>query len=162
MKKLKIRQYQKSAAKGAVKVIALMFATSLLMTGCGTGQTTTSYETPPPEAQYQLTNDCALLHIYRPGSMMGMAISYDLYLNEWVLFRVKNKTKTTIRITSPGTYTLWAKTEAREELPVSIELGKEYYVRCGVSMGAFVGRPDLLLIDPQMGRMEFDKVPWRK
>jgi hypothetical protein len=157
MKKLELNGFA-----GFLKVIAMMFTASLLMTGCGTGQTSSSSNVPPPEAQYQLTNDCALLHIYRPGSMMGMAISYDLYLNEWILFRVKNKSKTTIRITTPGTYTLWAKTEAREELPVNIELGKEYYVRCSVSMGAFVGRPDLLLIDPQMGRPEFDKVPWKK
>ncbi|MDR0700120.1 MAG: DUF2846 domain-containing protein [Tannerella sp.] len=161
MKKLELNMLKTGFAR-FITVIALMFTTSLLMTSCGTGQTTTSYDVPPPEAQYVLTNDCALLHIYRPSSMMGMAISYDLYLNEWVLFRVKNKTKTTIRITSPGTYTLWAKTEAREELPVNIELGKEYYLRCSVSMGAFVGRPDLSLIDPQMGKMEFDKVPWKK
>jgi hypothetical protein len=161
MRKLEVKRNQKSAVRGVMKVMALMFTASLMMMSCGTGQTVSSYETPPPEAQYQLTNDCALLHIYRPGSMMGMAISYDLYLNEWVLFRVKNKSKTTVRITTPGTYTLWAKTEARGELPVNIEFGKEYYVRCGVSMGAFVGRPDLLLIDPQMGKMEFDKVPWR-
>jgi hypothetical protein len=57
---------------------------------------------------------------------------------------------------------LWAKTETREEIPINIELGREYYVRCSVRMGAFVGRPQLELVDPQFGKYEFDKIPWKQ
>jgi hypothetical protein len=151
---------KKSVPARAVAGMALIFAVSLLMTGCGTAVPLA--ETYYRDPQYQLADDCALLHIYRPGSMMGAAIGYDLYMNEWVMCHIKNKVKTTIKVTTPGSYTLWAKTEAREEIPVNIELGREYYVRCSVSMGAFVGRPQLELVDPQFGKYEFDKIPWKQ
>jgi hypothetical protein len=157
MKVLKLRIERK-----VMKWIALMFATAILTTGCGTGQKAAVSETPPPEAYYQLTDDCALLHIYRPGAMAGSLISYDLHLDEWKLFRMKNKSKTTIKITQPGTFTLWAKTETREEFPVEIQLGNEYYIRCGISMGAFVGRPKIEMVYPQTGKYEFDKIPWNR
>jgi hypothetical protein len=156
MKKLESKR--RRAIFGVMIGIATV-ALSMLIAGCGSSGVA-SNTNPPPEAYYQVTNDCALLHIYRPGSMAGAIISYDLHLDEWTLCRVKNKSKTTIRITAPGAYTLWAKTETREELPVNIQFGNEYYVRCGVKMGAFVGRPELLLVDPQMGKTEFDKIPW--
>ena len=113
----------------------------------------------PTSSEYQQSNDYALLHIYRPGSMKGMAISYNLHLNDEVVFRVKNKSKTTLKITNEGLKTLWAKTETRAELPVDIKLGYEYYIRCGVGFGAFVGRPKLEIVDNKIGKDEFDKIP---
>ena len=109
-------------------------------------------------AEYQLSDDYALLHLYRPKSMMGMAISYDLNLDDNVVFRVKNNSKTTIKITSEGLKTLWAKTETRVELPVDIRLGQEYYVQCGLGMGALVGRPKLEIVDNRKGKDEFSKI----
>jgi len=106
----------------------------------------------------QLSNDYALLHIYRVKSMAGAAIGYDLHLDNDVIFRVKNNSKTTIRVTSGGRKTLWAKTESRAELPIDIEMGQEYYILCGVGMGAVVGRPRLELVDNQRGEAEFAKV----
>jgi hypothetical protein len=44
----------------------------------------------------------------------------------------------------------------KAELPVKIELGKEYYIRCSVTMGAFVGYPKLELIDIYSGKQEFE------
>ncbi|MDR2146670.1 MAG: DUF2846 domain-containing protein, partial [Tannerella sp.] len=122
---------------------AVMMTALMLLTNCGSRRAAESTygDVEAQSSEYELTDDCALLHIYRPGSMMGMAISYDLHLGDEVIFRVKNKSKTTIRITEEGLKTLWAKTETREELPVDIQLGHEYYIRCGLGMGAFVGRP---------------------
>jgi hypothetical protein len=144
--------------RGVIVGMTLMFATSMLMTGCGTGQAASSIGT---YVHYELTNDCALLHIYRPGKFAGAGMNYDLNLNEWPLCNVANKSKTTIRITQEGLYTLWAKTEVAKELPLDISFGNEYYIRCGVSLGVVVGRPTLEYVDPQTGKYEFDQIPWR-
>jgi hypothetical protein len=108
--------------------------------------------------EYRLDENCALMHIYRPGSTVGMVISYNLNLDNEVIFHVENKSKTTVKVTDGGLKTLWAKTEVRKELPIDVELGKEYYIRCGVRMGAFVGRPKLEIVDSQTGKVEFDRI----
>jgi len=106
----------------------------------------------------QFSGDYALLHIYRPNSMVGRIVSYDLHLDDEVVFLVKNESKTTIRITSEGTKTLWAKTESKVKLPVDIQFGHEYYIRCGVKMGLVVGRPTLKIVDNGEGKEQYDKI----
>ncbi|MGC3976814.1 MAG: hypothetical protein QM751_00365 [Paludibacteraceae bacterium] len=105
--------------------------------------------------------DYALLHIYR-NSGAGMLISYDLHLGDTVICRVKNKWKTTVKIKKDGLNTLWAKTETKQELPINIKFGKEYYIRCSVVMGAFVGRPRIELIDNFNGKPEFQAIKSNK
>ncbi|MCC5931125.1 MAG: hypothetical protein JJU28_17895 [Cyclobacteriaceae bacterium] len=99
--------------------------------------------------------DYALLHVYR-YSGAGSAIGYDLYLGDSVICRVKNNFKASIKIYKDGMNTLWAKTEAKKEVPVDIEMGKEYFLRCSVTMGAFVGHPKLELVPVGVGRKEFE------
>ncbi len=105
----------------------------------------------PPDAGY------ALLHVYR-ASGTGPLVSFDLHLGDTVICRVKNKWKQTIMIKKEGLNTLWAKTESKAEIPVKIEFGNEYYIRCSVAMGAFVGRPRLELVDRKTGKIEFDTI----
>ena len=101
--------------------------------------------------------DYALLHIYRFGGM-GALIGYDLYLGDSLLCRVKHNWKETIQITKAGSNSLWAKTETKEEIPINIELGKEYYVRCGIGTGILVGRPTITLVDEKSGKYEFESI----
>ncbi|MDR3340665.1 MAG: DUF2846 domain-containing protein [Candidatus Symbiothrix sp.] len=163
MKKVDLKM-KKGALKCASIMMVLMLAAPLLLTSCGSKKAASdSYgniEQQTPE--YELTDDCALVHIYRPGSMVGMAVSYTLNLDDEKIFRVKNKSKTTIRFTSGGAITLWAKTETKAELSMDIQLGEEYYVRCGVGMGAFVGRPKIEIVDNETGQIEFNKIPVKK
>ena len=105
--------------------------------------------------------DFALLHVYR-HSVVGALISFDLHLGDTVICRVNNKWKKTIKIRKDGLNTLWARTEVKKELPINIKFGNEYYVRCGITMGAFVGRPNIELVDIQTGRAEFQSIKLRK
>lgn len=98
--------------------------------------------------------DYALLHIYRFGGM-GSLIGYDLYLGDSIICRVKNNWKTTLKIKKDGLNSLWAKTESKDELPVDIKIGQEYYVRCGIGMGILVGRPTLEMVGKELGREEY-------
>lgn len=99
--------------------------------------------------------DYAILNVYR-FSGVGPAVSYDLHLGDEVVCRVKNNFKKSIQIKTTGAVTIWAKTEAKSEIPITIEPGHTYYVRCSVTMGAFVGHPLLELVDYQTGKSEFE------
>ena len=158
MKKVDFKR-KESQMRGLCMRIVVMMAALMLWTNCGSKSAVgTSVNADMRSSDYELSDDCALLHFYRPGSMMGMAISYDLHLEDEVVFRVKNKSKTTLKITSEGLKTVWAKTETRTELPVDIQLGHEYFIHCGLGMGAFVGRPRLEIVDNEKGRVEFAKI----
>lgn len=109
------------------------------------------------EEEVLLDVDYAILNVYRyggPGSLVG----YDLFLGDTVICRVKNNFKATLHIKKDGLNTLWAKTEAKAEVPVNVKLGKTYYLRCGIGMGAFVGRPKLELVDRKTGKVEFESL----
>jgi hypothetical protein len=99
--------------------------------------------------------DYAVLNIYRYGGA-GALVGYDIYLGDEVIGRVVNSYKTSIKVTKFGLNTVWAKTEAKAELPIDIEKGHQYYIRCSVGMGAFVGRPKLQLVDSKNGKSEFE------
>jgi hypothetical protein len=110
------------------------------------------------QAAAQLSGDVALIYIYRVRRMAGAAIGYDIHWGDETIWRAKNNSKATIRLSEAGIAALWAKTESRVDLPLDIQLGHEYYVRCGMKMGAFVGRPELELVDAATGKAEFDAI----
>jgi hypothetical protein len=101
--------------------------------------------------------DYAVMHFYR-HSGVGAIINYDLHLGDTILCRGRNKWKKTIKIKKDGLNTIWAKTESKAELPINIKMGHEYYIRCSVTMGMFVGHPKLELVDSQTGRLEFESI----
>jgi hypothetical protein len=105
--------------------------------------------------------DYALLHVYR-FSGAGALVGFDLYLGDSVICRVKNNWKKTIRIRKDGLNTLWARTEVKEELPINIKIGKEYYIRCGITMGALVGRPSIQLVSKDTGESEYRAIKLSK
>lgn len=99
--------------------------------------------------------DYAVINVYRFNGV-GPIINYDLHLGDSVICRVKNNYKTSVQVKKTGMNSLWAKTEAKDEIPVDVKPGREYYIKCSIVMGAFVGRPKLELIDPKIGKIEFE------
>jgi hypothetical protein len=110
------------------------------------------------EENLQPDGNCALLHFYRPKSMVGAAISYNVRMEEEQLFRAKNNSRQTVRVTRFGLQTIQAKTESKSEIRIDIEPGMEYYIRCDMKMGAFVGRPSIKLMDRETGKAEYEAV----
>jgi hypothetical protein len=123
----------------------------LKITPMATGAPRKPVEDPLLDADY------ALLHIYRPGGA-GTLIAYDLQMEDTVICRVKSNFKTTIKIRKEGSYVFWARTESRSELPLSIFFGREYYIKCSIKMGAFVGQPHLELVEKEIGRAELQTI----
>ena len=113
--------------------------------------------TKPQSTNVQASENYAILHIYRK-SPIGALVNYDLHIENEVICRVKNKWKETVKIDKAGTVVLWAKTESKKELPITVEFGKEYYIRCSVVMGVAVGRPKLELVDEETGKQEMQLI----
>jgi hypothetical protein len=96
----------------------------------------------------------ALLHFYRPGKMAGFLIGYDVHVGDSVGYRARNGSRGEVRRRVPGPVMVWAKTEAREELVLDVQPGREYYVRCTIGVGAVVGRPHLQQVSVAQGQKE--------
>ncbi|MFW5820127.1 MAG: hypothetical protein ACOCWA_02465, partial [Bacteroidota bacterium] len=72
--------------------------------------------------------------------------------------RVKSNSREKIRIYKDGLNTLWASTESKTEIPVDVETGKEYYIRCGINMGIMVGRPSIEMVSKSIGKGEYHSI----
>lgn len=105
--------------------------------------------------------DYAIINVYRPSGQ-GALISYDLHLGDSTICRVSNNFCESIKINKNGLNSLWAKTETKSEVPINIEFGKIYYVRCSVTMGAFVGRPKIIIVDNATGKREYNAIQQKK
>lgn len=90
---------------------------------------------PEPE------ENMGIVYFYRPSSLIGAIISYDIYLDQQRVGRSING-KYFYLMLEPNQYHFSAQTESKEEVWVKVEEGKAYYVKTGVNLGLMVGRPD--------------------
>ena len=102
--------------------------------------------------------DYAAIYVYRGNSSMGALVNYDVYVNDTKVYRCTRNSKAEVKVLEQCEITVWAKTEARAELRFMVEPGKDYFIECSVSMGAFVGRPELKMIDATMARSEYNSI----
>ena len=98
----------------------------------------------------------ALLYAYRPAGFGASAVSYDLHLDDSVVYHVRYDSRTVIRL-KPGAVTLWTKANA-PRLTLQVEPGKEYFLRCGFAPGAFTPQPWTTFVGTQLGRHEYEQV----
>ena len=116
---------------------------------------------PEPIDSTMIGANYAIINVYRPSGV-GFLVGYNLHLGDEVICRVRDNSCQSIKIYTDGDYTLWAKTEAKAEVPIKIEFGRIYYVRCGMDMGAFVGRPSLEIVGSVTGKAEFAAIESKK
>lgn len=82
-----------------------------------------------------------LVVFYRPSSM-GFAIKCTVRENGAMVGRVGAKRYYAIDV-EPGLHNYTAKTEKTDTVAVQVEPDEISYVKCGISMGVMVGRPNL-------------------
>ncbi|GGB83942.1 hypothetical protein [Dyadobacter sediminis] len=99
--------------------------------------------------------DYAVLYVYRTGGA-GIIINYNLSLGDSVICRVTNRFSQAIKIYKQGPTELSAKTEAKSVIPIDIQKGRSYYVRCSVIPGITIGRPGLELMSKKAGSREYE------
>ena len=101
-----------------------------------------------------------MLYVYRPSSFIGGAVYYDVHdgaQKDKVLGTIVSGSVIASEL-KPGTHEIWAKTEAKVGVPVSIRSGTTQCVKAGVGMGLFIGRPELQKIDLQTCRYDIKKI----
>jgi hypothetical protein len=105
----------------------------------------------------------ALLYVYRPRNYVGSLISYDLNISnalvkESKVGRVNNNSKFVVKLYQEGKIQIFAQTESKRAVNIDVKYGKKYYLKCGLTMGILVGRPELNLIYPEQGELDYDNV----
>lgn len=79
--------------------------------------------------------------IFRPSSM-GFAVKCTVRENGAMVGRV-GAARYYVIPAEPGVHNFTAKTEATDTVAVQVEPDETSYVKCGISMGIMVGRPNL-------------------
>lgn len=103
-----------------------------------------------------VNKDRAVIHFFRDKILVGSALSYKVRIGDKVLGKIKNGKTMDYEIDKPGKYIFWAKTERKEYVELDVEMGKEYYVQCGLKPGVWVGRPTLTQIENHVIDTYFD------
>jgi hypothetical protein len=101
------------------------------------------------------TASYALLYVYRPMNGKGGLISYNLHVDDSMVCRVTNGSRSVIKLPHTGETHIWARTEARKELPLIVKPGKVYFLKCEVNMGVMVGHPQFAFVDDYDGYIEY-------
>ena len=89
-----------------------------------------------------------LVIVYRERHFTGSAVSYKVYDNGTRIGGLPNGAYFVYQA-KPGVHKFTASTEVTDEKSLTVEAGKTYYIRGEVQMGAFVGRPHLIIVDKQ-------------
>jgi hypothetical protein len=111
--------------------------------------------------------DYAILNIYDIGKFYGSelgSVTYELHLNDSLITTISENSPQSINLNVTGEHKLVAKRGNKvRELPIKIENGRDYYVRCGIevftvtyySVVVVKGSPKVHLVVPEQGKLEF-------
>ena len=103
--------------------------------------------------------DYAIVHFYRPKSGFGALIGFKIRRNESdIIGRVRNGEKFSYQTKDFGTHEFWAITESKRSVIIDVKKGEEYFVRCGLTMGITVGKPEIYIVENDLGISEFEAV----
>ena len=104
------------------------------------------------------TTRYATLYIYRSYNFFGLAVDFEVSVNDTSMGWIKNNTKMIVKVYTEGKSVFWTETEVVRKLKLDIKFGQEYFIKCELVMGIMEGRPRLTLMPPEKGRIEFDKI----
>jgi hypothetical protein len=112
------------------------------------------------------TTKYATLYVYRPALFVGSFISYNLHITnsaikDSIVGRVKNNSKFIVKIYQEGKTQIYGQTESKKVINFDVKFGKKYYLKSGIATGVFVGRPELNLIYPEQGELDYENVSGR-
>ena len=95
----------------------------------------------------------ATVHFYRTKNWFGFLIRPKLLMNFNPISTIKRNWKKTITVPT-GTYIFSAATEVRKKIELQVEAGKQYFVKCSLKFGFFVGRIEFTLMDAEKAKQE--------
>ena len=101
--------------------------------------------------------DYAVIYFYREFGA-GALVSYDVYVGDTKVYRSKPDTKAEVKLYEDGAVEVWAKTESKEVLPLTVKKGMDYYISTSVSPGIMIGRPRMEIVSAKTGREEYESI----
>ncbi|MGS2741659.1 hypothetical protein [Sinomicrobium sp. M5D2P17] len=141
----KIPGFASSCHRIEAKILALKDTRDLVDIG-GSGQENTDNN-----------QHYAKLYVYRMGPNMGVG-PFNVFLGDSAICWATNNFTKEIKLTRKGLDTLWARTGAKGRVPIDIEYGKTYYLRCGAKIGVLRNKETIALVDPVIGKVEYEAV----
>lgn len=101
--------------------------------------------------------DYSSIWLYR--YMWADGFSYDVLLNDKVVYSSIGGTKAEIRITEAGKYTIWATTgQKKVSCTIDVKLGKDYYVETNIWSGVLIPNPLFIQVSTIAGKMAIAEI----
>ena len=129
-----------------MRIALLLLAAALA--GCASGPKYSEIKGSIPE----LNPDQGRIYFYRP-SAIGAAIQPNILLNGTVVGEMVPQGFFFVD-RSPGKYLATARTESEASVQIPLAANETRYVRGSISLGIFVGRPNLNLVDAKDALIE--------
>jgi hypothetical protein len=133
--------------------IQIRFTTICLLAFLLTGCASLGPKFTPVE---EVKEDKGLIYIYRPNNFCGAGVSYDVKVGENPITTLYNGGYFPY-FSNPGEVEFWAKTESKSAVTLDVNNGETYYIKGTVGVGFFVGRPHLIVVDPNIAEEEISK-----
>jgi hypothetical protein len=132
-----------------ISVVFLML--SLFLTGCASVPTAPKEEDAAKKTFAAPSADKAGIYIYR-NSFVGQALKKTVYVDGSQIGETSNKVFFFQEV-SPGEHKISTESEFGEnDLKITVEGGKNYFVEQYIKMGAFVGGAGLKQVDEKSGK----------
>lgn len=96
----------------------------------------------------------ALVYVYRPSSMVGAVISYNIHVKDKenedkVIGELVNGSYFTYE-SKAGEVEFWAQTEAKSSVTLDLKPAQMYCIKGEVGLGFLAGRPHLSIVDDNL------------
>ena len=103
------------------------------------------------------TSSYAIVYLYRPNKVWGMAASYYVYCDQDFIYPAMNNSKIAYKIYKQGPTRIFAKLNKVEaSVPLDIKFGKKYYIECLLDNSSPKTTAVLKLKEEEKGQMEFE------
>jgi hypothetical protein len=107
------------------------------------------------------TANYATLNLYRPKNAVGGLVGYNIKLDDSTICKLKNGRKFSVRLYKEGIIKIWPGTEDTK-ISINVKFGEEYFVKFAMVSGLVGEHPELNLINPEQGRVEFEALQDKK
>lgn len=126
----------------------LIFA-SILMTGCSASGPKFKPVNPIPDGK-------GIVYIYRSPSIIGSGVYGTATANSIPFTKIKNGGYYPY-LSEPGVVHFEVTTEATNEADVTVEAGKEKYLKTTIGIGFIAGHLKFSEVSPEIGKKEISK-----
>ena len=101
----------------------------------------------------KIPDNSGLVYLYRPSSFFGGGVSFNVKTGETIITTLSNGGYYPY-FSAPGEKEFWAQTESKSSVTLDVKAGKTYYIKGEVGVGFLVGRPHLMVVDPEIAEKE--------